>query len=83
MGLAVVWYRNGSVKATSNHSEEAGYSFVCPKRFLAVYLQSYQLALAEKERLATASDFFGNYDSTQSAMPIPATWKAEPVWQNI
>ena len=57
---------------------------------LAVHFQSYPLALAEKEQLATAIAIFGNYDSTQSAMPIPVTRnaepirrKAEPIWQNI
>ena len=50
------------------------------KRSLAVH---FQLAFAEKEQLATTSAVFGNYDSTQSAMPIPAARKAEPVWQNI
>ena len=28
MGLAVVWGGNSSVKATPNHFEEAGYSFI-------------------------------------------------------
>jgi len=41
------------------------------------------LASAEKEQLATASAVFGNYDSTQSAMPIPLTRKAELILQNI
>ena len=57
---------------------------------LTVQFQSYPLASAEKERLATASAVFGNYDSTQSAMPIPVArnaepirWKAELIWQNI
>jgi len=40
------------------------------------------LALAEKEQLATASAVFGNYDSTQSATPIPVTRNAEPIRQN-
>ena len=60
------------------------------KRSLAVHFQSYPLALAEKEQLATASAVFGNYDSTQSAMPIPVMrnaesirQKAEPIRQNI
>jgi len=60
------------------------------KRSLAVHFQSYPLALAEKEQLATASAVFDNYDSTQSAMPIPVTrnaesilLKAEPKQQNI
>ena len=43
------------------------------KRSLTVHFQSYPLALAEKEQLATASALFGNYDSTQSAMPILVT----------
>ena len=42
---------------------------------LTVHFQSYPLALAEKEQLATASAVFGNYDSTQSATPIPVTRK--------
>ena len=57
---------------------------------LAVHFQSYPLALAEKEQLATASAVFGNYDSTQSATPIPVKRnaepirrKAEPIQQNI
>jgi len=50
---------------------------------LAVYFQSYPLALAEKEQVATASAVFHNYDSTQSAMPIPVTQKAEPIRQTI
>ena len=60
------------------------------KRSLAIHFQSYPLALAEKEQLATASAVFGNYDSTQSATPIlvtrnaePIRRKAEPMWQNI
>ena len=60
------------------------------KRSLAVHFQWYPLALAEKEQLATASAVFGNYDSTQSAMPIPVMrnaesirHKAEPIRQNI
>jgi len=53
------------------------------KRSLAVHFQLYPLALAEKEQLATASAIFGNYDSTQSAMPIPVTRNAEPIRQNI
>ena len=60
------------------------------KRSLAVHFQSYPLALAEKEQLATASAVFGNYDSTQSATPIlvtrnaePVRRKAEPIWQSI
>ena len=60
------------------------------KRSLTVHFQSYPLALAEKEQLATASALFGNYDSTQSAMPILVTRNAEPIrrnseliWQNI
>ena len=52
-------------------------------RSLAVHFQSYPLALAEKEQLATASAVFGNYDSTQSATPIPVTRNAEPIRQNI
>jgi len=40
---------------------------------LAIHLQSYPLALAENEQLATASVVFGNHDSTQSAMPILVT----------
>ena len=53
------------------------------KRSLAVHFQSYPLALAEKEQLAiaTASAVFGNYDSTQSATPIPVTRNAEPIQQ--
>jgi len=43
------------------------------KRSLTVHFQSYPLALAEIEQLATASAVFGNYDSTQSATPIPVT----------
>jgi len=53
------------------------------KRSLVVHFQSYPLALAEKEQLATASAIFGNYDSTQSATPILATRNAEPIRQNI
>ena len=60
------------------------------KRSLAVHFQSYPLALAEKEQLATASAISGNYDSTQSAMPIPVMRnaesirrKAEPIQHNI
>ena len=60
------------------------------KRSLAVHFQSYPLALAEKKQLATASAVFGNYDSTQSATPIPVMRnaesiprKAEPIRQNI
>ena len=60
------------------------------ERSLTVHLQSYPLALAEKEQLATASAVFGNYDSTQSATPIPVKRnaepirrKAEPIQQNI
>ena len=49
------------------------------KRSLAVHFQSYPLALAEKEQLATASAIFGIYDSTQSATPIPVTRNAEPI----
>ena len=49
------------------------------KRSLAVLFQSYPLALAEKEQLATASAIFGNYDSTQSATPILVTRNAEPI----
>jgi len=41
------------------------------KRSLAVHFQSYPLALAEKEQLVAANAVFGNYDSTQSATPIP------------
>jgi len=48
---------------------------------LAIHLQSYPLALAEKQQVATASVVFGNYDSTQSAMPIPVTQNAELMWQ--
>ena len=43
------------------------------KHSLAVHFQSYPLALAEKEQLATASAIFGNYDSTQSATPTLVT----------
>ena len=43
------------------------------KRSLAVHFQLDLLALAEKEQLARASAVFGNYDSTQSAMPILVT----------
>ena len=43
------------------------------KRCLAVQFLSYPLAFAEKEQLATASAAFGNYDTTQSAAPIPVT----------
>ena len=53
------------------------------KRSLAVHFQWYPLALAEKEQLATASAVFGNYDSTQSATPIPITRNAEAIRQNI
>ena len=49
------------------------------KRSLAVHFQSYPLASAKKEQLATASAVFGNYDSTQSAIPIPVTRNAEPI----
>ena len=35
------------------------------ERSFTVHFQSYPLALAEKEQLATASAVFGNYDSTQ------------------
>jgi len=49
------------------------------KRSLAVHFQSYSLAFAEKEQLATTSVVFGNYDSTQSATPIPVTRNAEPI----
>ena len=52
------------------------------KRSLAVHFQSYPLALAEKEQLATASAVFGNYDSTQSATPIPVVRNAEQIQQN-
>jgi len=45
------------------------------KRSLAIYLQSY--------RNITASDIYGNYDSTQSAPPIPVTQKAESIRRNI
>jgi len=38
-----------------------------PNHSLDVQLQSYQLALAEKEQLGTAIAIFGNYESTQSA----------------
>jgi len=51
------------------------------KRSLAVHFQSYPLAFAEKEQLATASAVFGNSDSTQSAMPIPVMRNAEPIRQ--
>jgi len=51
------------------------------KRSLAVHFHSYPLALAENEQLATTSAVFGNYDSTQSAMPIPITQNAEPIWR--
>jgi len=53
------------------------------KRSFAVHFQSYSLALAEKEQLATGSAIFGNYDSTQSATPIPVTHNAELIQQNI
>ena len=60
------------------------------KRSLTVHFQSYPLALAEKEQLETASAVFGNYDSTQSATPIPFTRnaelirrEAEPIHENI
>ena len=53
------------------------------KRSVAVHFSRIHLALAEKEQLATASAIFGNYDSTQSAMPILVMWNAEPIWQNI
>ena len=52
------------------------------KHSLAVHFQSYPLALAEKEQLATASAVFGNYDSTQSATPIPVVRNAEQIQQN-
>jgi len=52
------------------------------KHSLAVHFQSYPLALAEKEQLATASAVFGNYDSTQSATPILVMRNAEPIQQN-
>ena len=48
---------------------------------LAVHFQSYLLALAEKEQLATVSAVFGNYDYTQSAMPILVMRNAELIWR--
>ena len=51
------------------------------KRSFAVHFQLYPSALAEKEQLATASAVFGNYDSTQSATPIPVMRNAEPIWR--
>ena len=49
---------------------------------LAAHLQSYWLALVEKEQLATASAIFGKYESTQSATCIVVIRKAEPIRQN-
>jgi len=54
-----------------------------PKHSLPVHLQLYQLALAVKEQLSTASAVFGNYDSTQLATPILVTQKTELIWQNF
>jgi len=51
------------------------------KRSPAVHFQSNPLPLAEKEQLTTASAVFGNYDSTQSAMPIPVMRNAESIQQ--
>ena len=53
------------------------------KRSTTVHVQSYPLALAEKEQLATASAVFGNFDSTQSATPIPVTRNSEPIYGKI
>jgi len=55
---------------------------------LAVHFQSYPLAFAEKEQLATASAVFGNYDSTQRPfrsreMLNRYSKKAKPIRQNI
>jgi len=49
------------------------------KRSLAVHFQSYPLAFAENEQLATAIAVFGNYDSIQSATPIPIMQNSEPI----
>jgi len=49
------------------------------KHSLAVHFQSYPLAFAEKEQLATTIVVFGNYNSTRSATPILVTRNAEPI----
>ena len=83
MGMAVVLGGNSSVKATSTiprRQATVSLDNKTPKCSLDVHLQSYQLALAKKEQLATAS---GNYDSTQSETPIPVMRKSEPIRQKI
>jgi len=85
MGLTVFQYRNGDVKAMSNlpkRKATVSLDNKTLKRSLVVHFQSYPLALAEKEQLATASALFGNYDSTQSATPILVTRNAEPIRRN-
>ena len=79
MGMAVVLGGNSSVKATSTiprRQATVSLDNKTPKCSLDVHLQSYQLALAEKEQLAISSAIFGNYESTQSAAPIPVTREA-------
>ena len=72
--LASWWawqYLGVETVAMLNHIGEAGYRGYRGYRgskalSCCVHLQLYQLALAEKEQLATASAGFANYDSTQS-----------------
>ena len=71
MVLAVVWDGISSIKDTSHRLRRQArvtLDIKTPKRCLAVHLQLYPV---EKEQLATASTLFGNYNFTQSAMPIP------------
>ena len=69
-----VWqYLGTEIVATTNHLRRQARIIklpCCPPSLIWI-------GFREKEQLVTASALFGNYDSTQSVMPIPIMWQAE------